>query len=1289
MATTSTTTTTPSTSPPPQPTHQDLTALIKFAEDLINKRLDASSGIGPLRSTLHKLCGLQSDLLEYIRTHEREKAKIKEADRELSKVVNEIARVIDVVSTIAETRPDLVNSAECVEANSSGAASAPTNSDAPTAPNTGSPTAALPTSVPSDTPKKPVEAGGVYGPNTVAYSQQNEQRVQNAGPPEIPPSEIVFDKTKDYLGGGAFGSVYKANCRGTSVAVKVPLKQNLTPGELQMFRHEVMIMRKIFHPNVVLCLGACTNPGNLMIVTELLHGDLDQLIHAPNLFEKLTMQQKLNMARDAVYGMNWLHGICHILHRDLKPANLLIDEHNHIKVTDFGFSETLRTNRNMKDMRGPKGTALYMAPEVMRMDEFNEKADVYSFALILYELITGSEPFSQYTDLDSFFDAVCVRNERPVLPEESMPPSLVAGIKASWDPIPSKRPSFPELLSVLETSLMECLLDDPAARLFWRKHFCSQRLQDMILVEDFTDALCVVHSPSIKTSLPLFSKFIGVNPPSETIDTGIKVVTLERFGQFCKWFGPFFTPEGIPIYEEIIELLQQQWFHMDIDRIKSERRLMNKAEGTFLVRVSFNDEKSTPFTISKVKGRPFHKRVTRVSYDPQASVRLSVPVGDSHDTLTSHTLVEMINSLIASNNLATATTTTGDGDGDGAATTTATATTATTTTAATTTRRRRSSSSSWLLPNVVVVIVASIAVPVADPAAGHDDEDRHVLEQRSDHHHPQDVEDSPLRGPHPGALSHVPGNGDGHGHGDGDWDGGQRGSGIRGRRRVLVSDKVGESQPQPSAGPDAGGLGMYGAAWVAAHSAADGPVDSSSNSISAGSAATAATTATTTTPTTAAAAAAAASGFTYEGIHGRFQTGHLLQDRRGSLPRNERSDEEYEEYSDEGGGYGETKHSTTSQLEVNRCRHQENSSHPVLGPSTTTTKPNNTFSADTNFDRKKRRKSDTPTSNDNRAATATCTQTNNLQHTAQIDAIHHQKRPSQNPMEDTMATSQQSNQKGPSQNALPTQSGMTETFGGGVTPEQWGRPPCCCCKHSFGAPSYSTAVGNKVHLTLVTGDVVEGEIVAYRHPSKSIVLIELNAGKRILKIVNGDCVKSLKIIELPMHQGHSPFLPPGPPNYQLLQAREAAALREKATEAAKIGVNVTTHAQEVYNSLSKTLRCSWQPNGDIKVFDDVTIASPYTPETVSGPEKSQVAVQRVKTVLQGELQRIAARTQHTTAATTNQHQQQHQIPPALSNATTATMTIPQATPPSMNTSANNNPLVPTKSEVPNTNPTRI
>lgn len=142
-------------------------------------------------------------------------------------------------------------------------------------------------------------------------------KLDRDGAPDISPSEIKYDPTKDKLGEGAYGAVYKCQCRGKTWAVKVPKVSRLTAEKLDEFKKEIHVMKKVYHPNVVLFLGAAVDP--IMIVTEYMTGgDLEGLIQKPERYATLTLERKLSIAIDVASGMNWLHGICHIIHRDLK-----------------------------------------------------------------------------------------------------------------------------------------------------------------------------------------------------------------------------------------------------------------------------------------------------------------------------------------------------------------------------------------------------------------------------------------------------------------------------------------------------------------------------------------------------------------------------------------------------------------------------------------------------------------------------------------------------------------------------------------------------------------------------------------------------------------------------------------------------------------------------------------------------------------------------------------------------------------------------------------------------------
>jgi len=292
------------------------------------------------------------------------------------------------------------------------------------------------------------------------------------GPPEIGSHEIIKSVL---IGEGTFGKVYRGRCREKDVAIKVLHKQQMDAKTLANFRKEVAIASKIFHPNIVLFMGACTEEGNMMIVTELLpKGDLQKLLSDQSV--TLSLYTRMKMANDAALAMTWLHGSNPIIiHRDLKTQNLLLDEHYRIKVCDFGLSEFRdRQHKTLKDGKdGAKGTPLWMAPEVLLGREFNEKADVYSFGIVLWEILTRQEPFTEFTQFTQFRQAVCISNVRPHVPDDT---DLVLKrlIEACWQKEPSPRPSFPEIVDKFRTILVESAIQDPTGREFWKTYFCQR-----------------------------------------------------------------------------------------------------------------------------------------------------------------------------------------------------------------------------------------------------------------------------------------------------------------------------------------------------------------------------------------------------------------------------------------------------------------------------------------------------------------------------------------------------------------------------------------------------------------------------------------------------------------------------------------------------------------------------------------------------------------------------------------------------------------------------------------------
>ncbi|KAF2287005.1 hypothetical protein GH714_036913 [Hevea brasiliensis] len=244
---------------------------------------------------------------------------------------------------------------------------------------------------------------------------------------------------------GSYGEVYHGDWNGTEVAVKKFLDQDLSGDALVQFKCEAEIMLRLRHPNVVLFMGAVTRPPHLSILTEFLpRGSLYRFLHRPN--PQLDEKRRMRMALDVAKGMNYLH-TSHppIVHRDLKSPNLLVDKNWIVKVCDFGMSRM--KHHTFLSSKSTAGTPEWMAPEVLRNELANEKCDVYSFGVILWELATCQIPWKGLNPMQ-VVGAVGFQNKRLEIPED-VDPAIAQIIHDCWQREPHLRPSFSQLISRL------------------------------------------------------------------------------------------------------------------------------------------------------------------------------------------------------------------------------------------------------------------------------------------------------------------------------------------------------------------------------------------------------------------------------------------------------------------------------------------------------------------------------------------------------------------------------------------------------------------------------------------------------------------------------------------------------------------------------------------------------------------------------------------------------------------------------------------------------------------------
>jgi alpha-tubulin suppressor-like RCC1 family protein len=259
---------------------------------------------------------------------------------------------------------------------------------------------------------------------------------------EITEEEINFG---DRIGVGTFGEVKKGYWRKQTVAVKFLKGEMLTSEEsISCFIDECNILKNLRHPNILLFMGACTNPPNFFVVTEYCdNGNLFELLHS-NKQIVLNWEDKRRIAIEIAQGMNYLHSFDPpILHRDLKSMNILLDKNFQVKIADFGSTKFLDVH-----MTKQKGTFQWMAPEVIKGNSYSEKADVFSFGIILHELASRQPP---YYGIDRKEVAKNVSNKADYRPQisRSFPKEWVDLMVKSWDHNPTKRPSYSEIIDML------------------------------------------------------------------------------------------------------------------------------------------------------------------------------------------------------------------------------------------------------------------------------------------------------------------------------------------------------------------------------------------------------------------------------------------------------------------------------------------------------------------------------------------------------------------------------------------------------------------------------------------------------------------------------------------------------------------------------------------------------------------------------------------------------------------------------------------------------------------------
>ncbi|XP_041805060.1 receptor-interacting serine/threonine-protein kinase 2-like isoform X2 [Chelmon rostratus] len=279
---------------------------------------------------------------------------------------------------------------------------------------------------------------------------------------------IPYQKLTDlyYLSRGGFGTVFKAQHSDwrTTVAIKC-LKLDCPVGERERncLLKEAEVLHKARFNYIIQIFGICNEPEFFCIVTEFMsNGSLDLLLHEKDMYPGLAWPLRLRILYEIALGVNFLHNMNPpLLHHDLKTQNILLDGEFHVKIADFGLSKWRQLSVSKGSGSKPTemgGTVIYMPPEKYEPSKSRRadvKHDMYSYAIIMWEVLSRQIPFEEVTNPMQIMFSV-LRGTRPDTSLDSLPaeiPSretLISLMTCGWTSNPDERPSFLKCLIELE-----------------------------------------------------------------------------------------------------------------------------------------------------------------------------------------------------------------------------------------------------------------------------------------------------------------------------------------------------------------------------------------------------------------------------------------------------------------------------------------------------------------------------------------------------------------------------------------------------------------------------------------------------------------------------------------------------------------------------------------------------------------------------------------------------------------------------------------------------------------------
>ncbi|GIL75439.1 hypothetical protein Vretifemale_5158 [Volvox reticuliferus] len=325
--------------------------------------------------------------------------------------------------------------------------------------------------------------------NTAGTCQSTTDGLGTSSHPGQVPSGASFQhfQTIDYselqmqrkIGSGAYGEVLLADWTGSEVAVKKLFAvQNMNDKEYSSLVNEVTLLGSLNHPNIARFLAMCEDPP-CIVMQYYPYGSLFDLLNraqkgSPKAAKELTWSKRLDMLRDVASGMQYLHSRKPpVIHGDLRSPNLLLDltidrerPRFHVRIADFGLARMANGATGsvmVSKMTNPR----WLAPEVIRNSSVGKAADVYSFSIIMWEMLTWKQPYQDMMSVQVMFSTVTENSRPEVPPDVELPggpgtslPMYLQLMERCWQADASLRPSFKDIVEVLQ-NMQKAETDSP------------------------------------------------------------------------------------------------------------------------------------------------------------------------------------------------------------------------------------------------------------------------------------------------------------------------------------------------------------------------------------------------------------------------------------------------------------------------------------------------------------------------------------------------------------------------------------------------------------------------------------------------------------------------------------------------------------------------------------------------------------------------------------------------------------------------------------------------------------